>query len=194
MKRLVGASLGVIAVLMLVQFSLRTEEPSEAISVSSTVPGDPARTTSKRNARDLNASSAGDATELAKGAAGSSKAVDLAGGLVEDNPVYTGETLILGEPSDPEEYLDGVDSYTGPRLILGEPSDPNESDGSEGAFSDNPIQLGEYADPLAPSPPEEQSVSNPVELGEAVDPDIEFVFEADFKALNLGEASEPDDP
>ena len=200
MKRLVGASLGVIAVLMLVQFSLTTEEPSQASGVSETVPGSPAHAMSERDAPDLSASSAGDATEVAKGAAcfstaaGSSRAVDLAGGLVEDKPVYTGETLILGEPADPEEYLEGVDSYTGPRLILGEPSDPNESDDSEGAFSDNPIQLGEYADPLAPSPPEEQSVSNPVELGEAVDPDIEFVFEADFKALNLGEASEPDDP
>jgi hypothetical protein len=148
----------------------------------------------------LSAASAGDATELATGAArfpnasGSPKAVDLAGGPVEDNPVYTGETLILGEPADPQEYLEGIDSYTGPRLILGEPSDPNESDDNGGAFSDNPIQLGDYADPLAPSASEELSVSNPIELGESVDPDIEFVFEADFKALNLGEASEPDDP
>ena len=200
MKRLLAASLGVIAVLMLVQFSLRTEERSQAIGVSSTGAAGSARATSERSAPDLSASSAADAIKVAEGAAGSSKEVgsskerDLVEGLVEDNPVYTGETLILGEPSDPEEYLEGVDSYTGPRLILGEPSDPNESDDSEGAFSDNPIQLGEYADPLAPSPPDEQSVSNPVELGESADPDIEFVFEADFNALNLGEASEPDDP
>jgi hypothetical protein len=194
MKLIVGVSLGVIAVLMLVQFSLRTEEPSQARGASSISAGGPARAALERSAPDSSAAPSIAATELAEGAAGSSKEVDLAEDLVEDNLVYTGETLILGEPSDPEENLEGVDTYTGPRLILGEPSDPNESDGSEGAFSNNPIQLGEYADPLAPSDPNEQSVSNPVELGEPSDPDIEFDFEADFKALNLGEASEPDDP
>jgi len=194
MKLLVGASLGVIAVLMLAQFSLRTEEPSRAIGVSSTALGGPAPATSERNAPDLSASSAAGDTEVAEGSAGSQKEVDLGERQVEDKPVYTGETLVLGEPSDPEENLEGVDSYNGPRLILGEPSDPNESDDNGGGFSDNPIQLGDYADPLAPSASEEPSVSNPVELGESADPDIEFVFEADFKAVNLGEASQPDDP
>jgi len=35
-------------------------------------------------------------------------------GQFNEEPVYRGPTTILGEPADPEENLQGVDTYTGP--------------------------------------------------------------------------------
>jgi len=110
-----------------------------------------------------------------------------------EEPVYRGPTTILGEPADPEENLQGVDTYTGPIIALGTPSDPNGDDGGE-AFAEMPIQLGQYSDPSEPTDPNEESSIPSVQLGEPADPDEQFYFSPDFEPVTLGEASEPDDP
>jgi len=110
-----------------------------------------------------------------------------------EEPVYRGPTTILGEPADPEENLQGVDTYTGPIIALGTPSDPNDDDGGE-AFAEMPIQLGQYSDPSEPTDPNEESSIPSVQLGEPADPDEQFYFSPDFEPVTLGEASEHDDP
>ena len=193
MKALVWSSALVAAVLIWVQFPMWNEVPTDQADATTDTLGVPAPVELEST---FTGSSAAVGSTLVETDEAAAAGVMVPSGeqRFEEALVYKGEVIILGDPSDPEENMEGVDTYTGQRFILGEPSDPNEADDGLPSFSADPIQLGEYADPNAPSDPEEQSSVTPTELGEYEDPEAQFFFPSELKEVQLGEASEPDDP